>query len=93
MPRDGWRCPPPARDLLFGATDEPLLHSRYVRYRKEMPKLGVEICESSPTLTRDTYGFGNSGHSPGRLHGKAAVVDKRFVFTGSMNLDGRSGSL
>ena len=58
-----------------------------------MLKLGVEICESSPTLTRDTYGFGNSGRSPGRLHGKVALVDKRFGFIGSMNLDGRSGSL
>jgi cardiolipin synthase C len=82
------------RTLLFtnalGATDEPLVHARYVRYRKEMLKLGVEIYEISPTLTRDSFGFGNFGRSLGRLHGKVAVVDKRFVFVGSMNLDGRS---
>ena len=36
-----------------GATDEPLVHWRYARYRLEMLKLGIELYEVSPTLARD----------------------------------------
>ena len=32
------------------------------------------------------------GTSKGRLHAKTAVIDRRYVFIGSMNLDPRSAS-
>ncbi len=74
----------------LGATDEPLVHRRYARYRKAMLELGVVVYEISPVLARDSGDFGNFGRSLARLHAKAALIDRRWVFIGSMNLDGRS---
>jgi len=73
----------------LGATDEPLVHWRYARYRRAMLKLGVGIYELSADLTRDTESFGNFGKSLGRLHAKVAIVDRRYLFIGSMNFDKR----
>ena len=74
----------------LGATDEPLVHWRYARYRRELLRLGVEIYELSPELARDAGRFGNFGRSLGRLHAKVAVIDRRRLFVGSLNLDQRS---
>jgi putative cardiolipin synthase len=74
----------------LGATDEPLVHWRYARYRRAMLQLGVEIYELSPDLTRDAGSFGDFGKSFGRLHAKVAIVDRRYLFVGSMNFDERS---
>lgn len=74
----------------IGATDEPLVHDRYARYRLEMLQAGVQIHEISPTLTRESGRLGDFGRSTGRLHAKVAVIDKRLIFIGSMNLDARS---
>jgi len=74
----------------LGATDEPLVHWRYARYRRELLKLGVEIYELSPELAREAGTFGNFRKSFGRLHAKVAVIDRRKLFVGSLNLDQRS---
>ena len=74
----------------LGATDEPLVHWRYARYRQDLLKLGVEIYELSPDLARDAGKFGNFGKSLGRLHAKIAVIDRHKLFVGSLNLDQRS---
>jgi putative cardiolipin synthase len=74
----------------LGATDEPLVHSGYARYRQAMLKMGVRVLEVGSTLTRQSGGFGDFRSSLGRLHAKLAVVDHRHVFVGSMNMDGRS---
>ncbi|HKX43834.1 MAG TPA: phospholipase D family protein [Burkholderiaceae bacterium] len=74
----------------LGATDEPLVYWRYARKREAMLKAGVTIYELSPTLTRKTTEFGQFGKSVGRLHAKLAIVDRRWLYVGSMNLDGRS---
>jgi putative cardiolipin synthase len=74
----------------LGATDEPLVHFRYTRYRRAMLKLGVEIYELSPDLARKTGTFGDFGKSFGRLHAKVTVIDRKRVFIGSMNYDERS---
>jgi len=74
----------------LGATDEPLVHASYSRYRVEMLKIGVRIFEVSPTLAPRSGKLGNFGHSLGRLHAKIATIDHRTVFIGSMNLDARS---
>src|SRR5207237_622588 len=36
----------------FGATDEPVVHQGYSRYRKAMLKMGVKVLELGSTLTR-----------------------------------------
>jgi cardiolipin synthase C len=74
----------------LGATDEPLVHWRYARYRRELLKMGVEIYELSPSLTRDVGNFGDFRKSFGRLHAKVAMIDRHTLFIGSMNLDNRS---
>jgi putative cardiolipin synthase len=74
----------------LGATDEPLVHSGYARYRRAMLKMGVHVLEFGSTLTRQSGALGDFRSSLGRLHAKLAVVDRRHVFVGSMNMDGRS---
>jgi putative cardiolipin synthase len=74
----------------LGATDEPLVYWRYARKREAMLKAGVTIYELSPTLVRKTQEFGVFGQSMGRLHAKLATIDRRWLYIGSMNLDGRS---
>jgi putative cardiolipin synthase len=77
----------------LAATDEPLVHAGYARYRPEVLKLGVVIYELSPTLSQRSGRLGDFGKTTGRLHGKTALIDDKRLFVGSMNLDGRSASL
>jgi len=74
----------------LAATDEPLVHIGYSRYRKQMLRLGVELYELSPTRVKRNWKLGMFGTSHGRLHAKTAVIDRRLVFIGSMNFDPRS---
>jgi putative cardiolipin synthase len=76
----------------LAATDEPLVHTGYSRYRERMLKVGVDLYELSPTRTQHTKRLGMFGSSLGRLHAKTAVIDKKIIFIGSMNLDPRSAS-
>ena len=76
----------------LAATDEPLVHTGYSRYRTAMLKAGVDLYELSPTRTQHTKRLGMFGASLGRLHAKTAVIDKKIIFIGSMNLDPRSAS-
>ncbi|HSW07471.1 phospholipase D-like domain-containing protein [Aquabacterium sp.] len=77
----------------IAATDEPLVHWGYARYRPAMLKLGVDIHELSPQLAARSNSLGPFGSSAARLHAKVAVVDRRFVAIGSVNMDGRSARL
>ena len=77
----------------LAATDEPLVHTGYSRYRTAMLKAGVDLYELSPTRTQQTKRLGMFGTSLGRLHAKTAVIDKKLIFIGSMNLDPRSASV
>ena len=76
----------------LAATDEPLVHNGYARYRPAMLDAGVDLYELSPTRTQTTKRLGMFGTSLGRLHAKTAIIDKRMIFIGSMNLDPRSAS-
>jgi len=76
----------------LAATDEPLVHTGYSRYRERMLQAGVDLYELSPTRTQQTKRLGMFGSSLGRLHAKTAVIDRRTIFIGSMNLDPRSAS-
>jgi putative cardiolipin synthase len=76
----------------FAATDEPLVHIGYSRYRSELLRAGVDLYELSPTRIRLNERVSLPGQSLGRLHAKAAVIDQSTVYIGSMNLDPRSDS-
>ena len=76
----------------LAANDEPLVHTGYARYREALLRLGVDLYELSPTRVKHNQRLHWPGASLGRLHAKLAVVDRRQVFVGSMNLDPRSAS-
>jgi len=74
----------------LGATDEPLVHAGYSKYRLAMLQMGVKLQELGATLSQKTASLGDFRSSSGRLHAKLAVIDGQRLFIGSMNMDGRS---
>lgn len=76
----------------LAATDEPLVHTGYARYRRRLLLGGADLYELSPARTMANERFGSFGSSLGRLHAKTAAIDGRRVFIGSMNLDPRSAT-
>ncbi len=77
----------------LGSTDEPVVHLGYSKYREPMLELGVELYEVSATRVKKNRRLNLFGSSLGRLHAMLAVVDKRWLFVGSMNLDPRSATI
>ncbi|MDM0086089.1 MULTISPECIES: phospholipase D family protein [unclassified Variovorax] len=75
------------------ATDESLVYAGYAKYRYRMLKAGVRVFELGGKLAPRQAGLGDFRSSSGRLHAKVALVDRRRIFLGSMNLDGRSARL
>jgi len=70
----------------------PAVHSGYAPTRERLLRGGVKLHELKPAPEgeKDT-GRGLTGSSSGlSLHAKALVVDRRFAFVGSVNLDPRS---
>ncbi len=74
----------------LAATDEPLVHTAYRRYRVDMLRQGIRLDELSSARTRQSVRLGLFGTSTGRLHAKTAVIDRQVLFVGSMNFDPRS---
>ncbi len=77
----------------LGATDEPLVHVGYSAYRLPMLDLGVDLYEISGSRVKRNRRENLFGASLGRLHAKLAVIDQRWLFVGSMNLDPRSATI
>ena len=81
----------------LASNDVALVHAGYMRYRKALIEGGVELYEFKPT--RDVAKGGSktkarwSGSSRASLHGKFLGFDRRYLFVGSFNLDGRSVAL
>jgi len=72
------------------ATDEPLVHFAYARYRQQMLQAGVSIYELGGSLVAQSRDLGIFHSSQGRLHAKVSVIDRQWVTIGSLNLDQRS---
>lgn len=75
----------------LAATDVPVVHSGYARFRAGLLAAGVELSEMRPETTpgaRRSWWPGAS--SSASLHAKAIIVDRRHLIVGSMNLDPRS---
>lgn len=53
----------------------------------------MKIFEISPSLSVKRHKLGIFGHRTGALHMKNAILDRKEVFLGSMNLDPRSAVL
>jgi cardiolipin synthase C len=73
----------------LAATDAPVVHVGYSRYRAALLAAGVELYELRPEFTPQPRRHGGV-HSRTNLHSKAVVVDGRTALVGSMNVDPRS---
>jgi putative cardiolipin synthase len=76
----------------LAATDVAAVHTGYMRYRKDLLRAGVEIFETKRLADSDAgrRQISVTGSSGASLHTKAIVVDERWVFIGSMNIDPRA---
>ena len=77
----------------LSSTDVSAVHAGYIRYRKALLRMGVELYELNKELSkeeRDAMKAGGIGDSRASLHAKAFVMDRKWVFIGSLNLDARS---
>jgi putative cardiolipin synthase len=76
----------------LASSDQAAVHSAYGPMRKELLAGGVQLYELKPragvqqTAAQDP-------HKGVTLHAKSFVVDGRYTFVGSMNLDQRSANL
>ncbi len=77
----------------LAATDEPMVHLGYRKYRAALLREGIALYEWSPArggrVLREMF----AGGTVLRLHAKAALIDHEWVFLGSMNFDPRSRDL
>jgi cardiolipin synthase C len=77
----------------LASTDEPTVHTGYSRYRKRMLEAGAQLYEIDPLPSERLVLAEMRGNPVLRVHTKAAVIDRRIVYLGSMNLDPRSVAL
>ena len=78
----------------LAVSDAPLVNLRARRHRGELLTMGVELYELSSTRLKRDRGLRRLfGTSTGRLHAKLAILDRKTLLVGSMNLDPRSASI
>lgn len=65
------------------------VHSGYARYRRDMIRAGVELYEVRANAARELQPDGEDPEIL-TLHTKAFIIDRRYLFVGSLNLDPRS---
>ena len=74
----------------LASTDMPPVFAAYARRRRQLLQTGVELYELRPTPGEPRGLLKSFTPSKTTLHAKAALVDQRIVFVGSLNLDPRS---
>jgi putative cardiolipin synthase len=78
----------------LAVSDEPLTTIALERHQRELLAIGVDLYELSSRAARlDTRLRTLFGSSIGRLHAKMGLVDRRYVYIGSLNLDNRSARI
>jgi len=65
------------------------VHSAYARYRRDVIKAGAELYEIRANAAREFAGD-EEGAEVLTLHTKAFLIDRRYMFVGSLNMDPRS---
>jgi putative cardiolipin synthase len=73
----------------LASTNHVAVHSGYSRYRRDVVETGAELYEARANAARE-LGDSEEGPETLTLHTKAILVDRRYVFIGSLNLDPRS---
>jgi len=66
------------------------VHSAYSTYRKRVLKAGVELWEARVDAADKTLEDGSKESQQLTLHTKGILIDRRYLFAGSLNLDPRS---
>lgn len=74
----------------LASTDEPAVQVGYAAHRRLLLGAGAEIFELKPRAGQKQSVTEFGKESAVGLHAKAFVVDSRYVFVGSMNMDNRS---
>jgi len=75
----------------LASNDETAAQAGYTNHRQALLAAGVHLFEMRPSATTGSPEITVRGKSAGAsLHAKAAVVDDRYAFVGSMNMDQRS---
>ena len=76
----------------LASTDVPVVHAGYARHRRALLRAGVELYEMNRQLTPEQREGRKliTGSSKASLHAKSFVIDSRWLFIGSLNLDPRS---
>jgi putative cardiolipin synthase len=79
----------------LAATDVAAVHTGYARVRRELLHGGVELYEMKRRSTSEHAHkqISVTGSKNASLHSKAMLIDGRWVYVGSMNLDPRSAAL
>lgn len=77
------------------ATDVPMVHAGYVKYRRELLESGVTLYELKPIdgVAQGKQELGPIGSAGASLHAKTFAADDSRVFIGSFNFDPRSAAL
>ncbi|GAB3096040.1 phospholipase D family protein [Aestuariicella hydrocarbonica] len=75
--------------------DVPAVNSHYEPWRDELIGAGVDLYEfrAHPAIQSSVIDVPPAQAEFSGLHSKTAVVDRRYVFVGSMNLDPRSAKI
>lgn len=79
----------------LAATDVIAVHAGYAKYREKLIRSGINLFELKPSaqhFREKTRAF-MKGMSNSSLHAKYMVIDKRYAFIGSANIDPRSKNL
>jgi len=79
----------------LSTTDVPIVHSAYIKYRKQLLELGVELYELKQTPYHTLFKQRSKGNmilniQKKSLHAKLMVFDRKAFYIGSMNIDPRS---
>ncbi|MBT8043438.1 MAG: hypothetical protein KJO79_00685, partial [Verrucomicrobiae bacterium] len=80
----------------IGSNHNPVVYNQYQKYRKILLRLGMEIYELKGSPAPSGRKFLNEGPRRShrvKLHAKSVVVDNRYCYIGTLNLDGRSRSV
>lgn len=77
----------------LAATDAPIVHVGYAKYRSALIDNGVELYELRPMVGERPKVIGSFRSAQASLHVKSVIIDRNTLVVGSMNIDPRSIAL
>ena len=77
----------------LASTDVAVVHAGYSKYRKDLLKADVRLIEVKPHAVKGKIHKTITGSSRASLHAKTFIIDRRYLFVGSLNPAPRSALL